>query len=237
MKLKLVMLAMASLVTFNTHATAIDYQHEFKDSSGGEHNDSLRFSTLFDQGLNLSVEARWAQHPNDKSEKKPFNERVDSGTEVIAGYQFDVNKTFSVEPGFSLESTADYNSYRPYLRGKVNVANGLSASLTYRPYYKRNSKNIGTPEKTSEKGYNLTSVIAYDFMNDYTLEYEFDYQNSNEEKNDSSEKNRHMISHDFKLNYQWDKNWRPYMAIGNVPDSGNGNHRQTRYRIGIQYSF
>lgn len=69
MKLKLVTLAMASLVTLNAHATAIDYQHEFKDSSNGEHNDSFKFSTLFEQGFGLSAEAHWAQHPNDKSEK------------------------------------------------------------------------------------------------------------------------------------------------------------------------
>lgn len=96
MKLKLVTLAMASLVTLNAHATAIDYQHEFKDSSNGEHNDSLRFSTLFDQGFGLSAEVRWAQHANDKSQKKPFNERVSSGTEVIASYQHEINKIFSM---------------------------------------------------------------------------------------------------------------------------------------------
>lgn len=58
MKLKLVTLAMASLITLNVHATAIDYQHEFKDSSNREHNDSFKFSTLFEQGFGLSAEAR-----------------------------------------------------------------------------------------------------------------------------------------------------------------------------------
>ncbi|MCW2482339.1 oligogalacturonate-specific porin KdgM family protein, partial [Candidatus Symbiopectobacterium sp. NZEC135] len=132
---------------------------------------------------------------------------------------------------------ADYNSYRPYLRGKANITNDLSVSLTYRPYYKRNSKNIGTPKQTTEKGYNLTSAIAYKFLNDYTFEYELDYQNSNEEKDNPSENKKYAFSHDFKLSYQWDKNWRPYLAVGNVPAIDKGNDRQTRYRIGVQYSF
>ncbi len=237
MKLKLVTLAMASLVTLNAHATAIDYQHEFKDSSNGEHNDSIKFSTMFEQGFGLSAEARGAQHANDKSEKSPFSERVSSGTEVIASYTHDVNKTFSLEPGFSLESTADYNSYRPYLRGKINITDDFSLSLTYRPYYKRISKNIGTQKQTAEKGYNLTSTMAYKFLNDYMFEYELDYQNSNEKKDNPSENKKYTFSHDFKLSYQWDKNWRPYLAVGNVPAVDQGNQRQTRYRIGIQYSF
>ncbi|MGK2946510.1 MAG: hypothetical protein ACSLEL_03180 [Candidatus Malihini olakiniferum] len=79
MQLKLVTLAIASLVTFNTYATIIAYQHKFKDSPSRESNENLRFSTIFNQGLNLSAEARWL-NLNDQSEKKSFNERVDSGT-------------------------------------------------------------------------------------------------------------------------------------------------------------
>lgn len=59
MKLKLVTLAITSLVALNTLAATIDYRHEFKDTSNGDHKDRLLFSHRFEQGFGLSVEARW----------------------------------------------------------------------------------------------------------------------------------------------------------------------------------
>ncbi|MGK2889674.1 MAG: oligogalacturonate-specific porin KdgM family protein [Candidatus Malihini olakiniferum] len=100
---------------------------------------------------------------NDKTPNKPFNESVSNGTEVIASYVYNFNKTFSLEPGSSMKLTSSLNNYRAYLRCQVNVTNDLSVSLRYRPYYKRTIGNIGTSCRTSKNGYNLTSVIAYNF--------------------------------------------------------------------------
>ncbi|MDM7236566.1 oligogalacturonate-specific porin KdgM family protein, partial [Klebsiella grimontii] len=44
-------------------------------------------------------------------------------------------------------------------------------------------------------------------------------------------------THDFKLTYKFDKNWSPYMAIANVSGSKATDERQTRYRVGVKYSF
>ncbi|QZN95317.1 oligogalacturonate-specific porin KdgM family protein [Symbiopectobacterium purcellii] len=237
MKLKLVTLAITSLVALNTFAATIDYRHEFKNTSNGDHKDRLLFSHRFEQGFGLSVEARWGQHANDKTPNKPFNESVSNGTEVIASYLYNFNKTFSLEPGFSLDSTSSVNNYRPYLRGKANLTNDLSVSLRYRPYYKRTSGNIGTSGRTSENGYNLTSVIAYNFLKNYTVEYELDYQKANAAGIKLADNDSYSFGHDVKLSYKWDKNWRPFVAVGNVPESGTTDNRQTRYRVGVQYSF
>lgn len=214
MKLKLV-----------TLAATIDYRHEFKDTSNGDHKERLLFSHSFEQGFGMSVEARWGQRANDKTPNKPFNESVSNGTEVIASYLYNFNKTFSLEPGFSLDSTSSVNNYRPYV------------SLRYRPYYKRTSGNIGTSGRTSENGYNLTSVVAYNFLKDYTIEYELDYQKANDAGIKLADNESYSFGHDVKLSYKWDKNWRPFVAVGNVPESGTTDNLQTRYRVGVQYSF
>ncbi|MBG6244060.1 porin [Candidatus Symbiopectobacterium sp. 'North America'] len=237
MKLKLVTLAITSLVALNTLAATIDYRHEFKDTLNSDHKDRLLFSHRFEQGFGLSVEACWGQHANDKTPNKPFNESVSNGTEVIASYLYNFNKTFSLEPGFSLDSTSSVNNYRPYLRGKANLTNDLSVSLRYRPYYKRTSGNIGTSGRTSENGYNLTSVVAYNFLKDYTIEYELDYQKANAAGIKLADNESYSFGHDVKLSYKWDKNWRPFVAVGNVPESGTTDNRQTHYRVGVQYSF
>ncbi|HFZ9217519.1 TPA: oligogalacturonate-specific porin KdgM family protein, partial [Salmonella enterica subsp. diarizonae serovar 61:r:-] len=44
-------------------------------------------------------------------------------------------------------------------------------------------------------------------------------------------------THDFKVSYSFDKNWKPYVAIGNISGNKDTSERQTRYRLGIKYSF
>ncbi|MGI8472237.1 oligogalacturonate-specific porin KdgM family protein [Pectobacterium brasiliense] len=235
MKVKLLALAVTSLISVNAMAVTIDYRHEMQDKVGNTHKDRLLMSHRFGSGFGLSVEAKWTGA--DKKDQ-PFHETVSNGTEVVASYVYNFNKTFSLEPGFSLDSSSDSNNYRPYLRGKVNITDDVSTSLRYRPYYKRYSKNIGQPKETSENGYNLTAVVSYKFLKDFQVDYEFDYKKSNSTAyTPLADNENYDISHDVKLSYKLDKNWKPYMAIGNVSGSKTTDERQTRYRVGVQYSF
>ncbi|CRY55532.1 MULTISPECIES: oligogalacturonate-specific porin KdgM family protein [Yersinia] len=234
MKIKLLSLAVATLLSTSAVAVTIDYRHEMQDQSGNTHKDRLLMSHRFANGFGLSLEGKW-KGAQDKD--KAFNETVSNGTEVVASYVYKIDKTFSIEPGFSLDSNSTSNNYRPYLRGKANIIDDLSVSLRYRPYYKRTSANINTSKDTSESGYNLTSVISYKIAKDYQLDYEIDYKKANKAGVILSNNESYDWTHDFKLTYKWDKNWSPYMAVGNVSGSKATDERQTRYRVGIKYSF
>lgn len=234
MNIKLLSLAIASLISTSTVAVTIDYRHEMQDQSGNTHKDRLAISHRFANGFGLSLEGKW-KGAQDKD--KAFNETVSNGTEVVASYVYKMDKTFSIEPGFSLDSSSTANNYRPYLRGKANIVDDLSVSLRYRPYYKRTSANINTKKDTSENGYNLTSVISYKISKDYQVDYEIDYKQANKAGVILANNENYDWSHDVKLTYKWDKNWSPYMALGNVSGSKNTDERQTRYRVGVKYSF
>ncbi|CNI29727.1 oligogalacturonate-specific porin protein KdgM [Yersinia massiliensis] len=234
MKIKLLSLAVATLLSTSAIAVTIDYRHEMQDQSGNTHKDRLLMSHRFANGFGLSLEGKW-KGAQDKD--KAFNETVSNGTEVVASYVYKIDNTFSIEPGFSLDSNSTSNNYRPYLRGKANIIDDLSVSLRYRPYYKRTSANINTSKDTSENGYNLTSVISYKIAKDYQLDYEIDYKKANKAGVILSNNESYDWTHDFKLTYKWDKNWSPYMAVGNVSGSKATDERQTRYRVGIKYSF
>ncbi|WP_222424522.1 oligogalacturonate-specific porin KdgM family protein, partial [Yersinia frederiksenii] len=117
------------------------------------------------------------------------------------------------------------------------IIDDLSISLRYRPYYKRTSANINTKKDTSENGYNLTSVLSYKINKEFQLDYELDYKQANKAGVILADNENYDWTHDFKLTYKWDKNWSPYMAVGNVSGSKNTDERQTRYRVGVKYSF
>ncbi|MBP2859035.1 oligogalacturonate-specific porin KdgM [Dickeya oryzae] len=236
MKIKLLTLAVASLVSVNALAVSIDYRHEMHDTAKAEHKDRLVISHRFANGFGLSSEVKWAQSSNDKTPNKPFNEQVSNGTEVIASYVYKFNDVFSIEPGLSLESGSSSNNYRPYLRGRANVTDDLSVALRYRPYFKRNSGNIGK-DNTTDKGYTLTGNIDYNFLQVYTIGYELEYKKATSGETILSDNDDYDITHNVKLSYKWDKNWKPYVEVGNVSGSKSTDERQTRYRVGVQYSF
>ncbi len=232
--LRSILLLTVPLITLSAHAVTFDYRHETNDSGGNNHKDRLSVSHRFANGFGLSLEGKW-KGAQDKD--KAFDETVSNGTEVVASYVHKFNNTFQIEPGFSLESSSSTNNYRPYLRGKVSLTDDISASLRYRPYYKRNASNIGTQKDTSENGYNLTSVLSWKFLKNYQLDYELDYKKANSAGVVLADNESYDWTHDFKLTYKLDKNWSPYMAIGNVSGSKLTDERQTRYRVGVKYSF
>ena len=221
-------------ISIAAHAVTFDYRHETNDKAGNNHKDRLLMSHRFANGFGLSLEGKWK---GSQDKNKAYDETVSNGTEVVASYVHKINKTFQIEPGFSLDTSSSSNNYRPYLRGKANLTDDLSASLRYRPYYKRNSGNIGTSKDTSENGYNLTSVISWKILKDYQLDYELDYKKANSAGVILADNESYDWTHDFKLTYKFDKNWSPYMAIGNVSGSKSTDERQTRYRVGVKYSF
>jgi len=232
--LRTLILLTIPFATVAAHAVTFDYRHEMTDAGGNTHKDRLLMSHRFANGFGLSLEGKWKGAQN---KDKAYNETVSNGTEVVASYVYKFNSAFQLEPGFSLDSSSSSNNYRPYLRGKLNLTDDVSASLRYRPYYKRLSTNIGTSKDTSETGYNLTTVLAWKFLKDYSLEYEFDYKKANSAGVILSDNEDYEWTHDVKLSWNLDKNWAPYTAVGNVPGSKSTDERQTRYRVGVKYSF
>lgn len=56
-------------------------------------------------------------------------------------HKFD--QKWSLEAGFSLDSSSRYSNYLPFLRGGYKVDDDLGITLRYRHYYKRISYNKG----------------------------------------------------------------------------------------------
>ncbi|HDG1680040.1 TPA: hypothetical protein PFE14_000460 [Kluyvera ascorbata] len=70
---------------------------------------------------------------------------------------------------------------------------------------------------------------AWTFEGNYLYKKSEDYNRYNNGKDD--------YELDLKVAYSIDKNWKPYAQIGNVSVSSDEDDRQTRYRVGVQYTF
>lgn len=232
--IRLLLLTMMFLTSVSSWAVVIDYRHEINDRVGNSHKDRLLLSHRFANGFGLSLEGMWKGSQN---KDKALHETVSNGTEVVLSYVYKINPTWQVEPGFSLVSGSSTNNYRPYLRGRYTLSEDVNVSLRYRPYFLRSSGNIGTEKRTSENGYNLTGVFAWNFYKDYYVAYELDYKKSNSDGVVLANNKSYEVNHDVFFSYKFDRNWQPYIAIGNIPGSTLTNERQTRYRMGVMYTF
>ncbi len=190
-------------------------------------------------GLGLSSEVKWKQAGKDTTPDRPYSEQVSNGTEVTASYLYKFNKMFNVESGFNLVTDSTGNTYRPYIRGGVNFTDSLYYTLRYRPFYQRFSEKINAPSNpdTNLKGYTITSVLGYKFLDNFTVEYELEYNKNTRAGVFRYDNDTDNVTHDVKLAYKIDKNWTPYVQLANVEYSGTSDERQTRYRIGVLYNF
>ncbi|GKW21900.1 porin [Pectobacterium araliae] len=239
MKAKILTMVVTSLISLSSMAVTIDYRHEMKDTAKNDHKDRLLMSHRFDNGFGLSMEAKWGQSDNDKTPNKPYNETVSTGTEVTASYQYKFNKTFGVETGLNMVSSSKDNNYRPYVKGTANITDSLYYGLRYRASYLRKSDSIGTTAPSDMKGYTITSTLGYKLPANFVIEYEFEYDKKTKAGSVGylADNENHDMTHDVKLAYKFDKNWTPYVQVGNVSGSKFTDERQTRYRVGVQYNF
>ncbi|MEI7377016.1 oligogalacturonate-specific porin KdgM family protein [Dickeya chrysanthemi] len=240
MKFKILTLMVASVVSMSSMAVTFDYRHEMKDTPKAEHKDRLLISHRFENGFGLSSEVKWGQSSSDKTPNKPYNEQVSNGTEVTASYLYKFDKMFNVETGFNLVTDSSTNNYRPYIKGGVNFTDDIYYTLRYRPFYKRYSGSTNAPaEFTNMKGYTITSVLGYKFLNNFTVEYELEYNKQTKAGTSAYlyDNDNDNLTHDVKLAYKIDKNWTPYVQVANVEYNGTSDDRQTRYRVGVQYNF
>ncbi|MBA0166210.1 oligogalacturonate-specific porin KdgM family protein [Pectobacterium sp. CFBP8739] len=239
MKAKILTMMVTSLISLSSMAVTIDYRHEMKDTKSADHKDRLLMSHRFDNGFGLSMEAKWGQSDKDNTPNKPYNETVSSGTEVTASYLYKFDKTFGVETGLNMVSSSKDNNYRPYIKGTANITDSLYYGLRYRASYLRKSDNIGTTNPSDMKGYTITSTLGYKLPANFVIEYEFEYDKKTKAGSVGylADSENYDTTHDVKLAYKADKNWTPYVQVGNVSGSKTTDERQTRYRVGVQYSF
>ncbi|RRO10256.1 oligogalacturonate-specific porin KdgM family protein [Pectobacterium aquaticum] len=242
MKVKILTMVVTSLISLSSMAVTIDYRHEMKDTAKNDHKDRLLMSHRFDNGFGLSMEATWKQSGKDNTPNKPYNETVSNGTEVTASYLYKFDKTFGLEAGLNMVSTSDNNNYRPYIKGTANITDSLYYGLRYRASYLRVSGDIGKSSVTNPTditGYTITSTLGYKLPANFVVEYEFEYDKKTKAGSVGyiADNDNYGLTHNVKLAYKYDKNWTPYAEVGNVVGSTTTDERQTRYRVGVQYSF
>jgi len=224
---KLITFGMLALVSASANAVTIDLRHEYTDDSKAQ-KDRVLISHRFANGFGFSVEAK--SKSGGEHSDKAFNDIVDNGSEYVLSYQFSAAPGITLQPGFALETSSSKAIYKPYIRGQYSFASGVYFAARYRYEYVRDTA-IGKDDEHINRG---DVWLGYK-TGPWTFEGNYLYKKSEDYNRYDSGKDDYEL--DLKVAYSIDKNWKPYAQIGNVSVNSTDDDRQTRFRVGVQYSF
>ncbi|MFS2225135.1 oligogalacturonate-specific porin KdgM family protein [Pantoea sp. B65] len=207
-------------------AVTIDLRHEWLDDSKAN-KDRVLVSHRFDNGFGFSLETKWKS--GGEHQDKPFNDVVGSGTESTISYQFKMSPEWFIQPGFTLESYNSGSIYKPYLTTGYNFKSGIYLNARYRYEYTRETEEGEDDEKVNRGEF----WLGYRYQ-DLRFEYNYIYKSSDQIRFDNK---KWDYEHNVRVLWNINQNWAPYTEVGNVSVRKTTDERQTRFRIGVQYSF
>lgn len=232
MKTKLTAIFVIAMASGQASALTIDYRHQYTDT--GTNADRLLLSHRFANNIGVSLENTYRSGAGAHKEdaKKPYSEMGSNGVATSVNYLYKVTPNFSLQPAFMLEMFESKNVSKPSLKAQYNFTKDFYVSARYRYEYVRNTQKKGLDDHINRGdfwvGYNFGKIgVAYNYM--YR---KGDLIRANNKKYDDW--------HNIRLQYKYDKNWLPYVEVGNTTDTSNktaDGGRQTRFRIGVAYTF
>ena len=224
---KTLALAVLTGMSFAASAVTVDLRHEYIDS--GSNADRVAVSHRFDNGFGFSVEAKW-KSGGDKADQ-PFADVVGNGHEDQISWRWKANDNFSLTPAFTIESTDSRTIYKPNLQAQYGWDNGIYVAARYRYEYTRYPSNANKDDDKVNRGDAWFGFA----LGDWRTELNYVYAKSTEGVIRNNNKD-YSTEYNVKVAYKWDKNWSPYAEVGNVGVKDT-DERQTRFRVGVAYSF
>lgn len=230
-------LATFSFATYaNDYKTTVEYRHEYKD---GSKKFSDRFKVFLDTGNNIGFEldARY----NNEEENKQYDSMSMNGSEFSAFYYKSLTENLVGVAGTSLDFNPDGLVYVPYVRLNYKFDNGIRTQVRYKwklwDYGMVGQNGQSYHSKIQE----LDTWLGYSTGN-WDFQSEFQYWKEMEANGLALYDNKDTnYLYNFRIMYsiftESGTKWRPFVEVGNVSQSRYTDDRQTRYRVGVKYTW
>nr|WP_024967359.1 oligogalacturonate-specific porin KdgM family protein [Pantoea sp. IMH] len=219
------LLLLLPLVATSAQAVYVDVRHEYLDDSKANY-DRAYISHRFDNGFGFAIEAISKSGGDDSN--KAFNDMEVQGNEYTASYQFSTGAV-AWQPGMVLETGNGYSVYKPYFRATWKLDDSWWLGARYRYEYIRRSSDIRDDDTI-----NRMDVWAGYKWNKFDWTLEGIYKRA--DKYDLYDNSKNNYEYNFRTAYLTG-NWSPFIEVGNVSVRSTSDERQTRFRIGVGYTF
>ncbi|WP_279450819.1 oligogalacturonate-specific porin KdgM family protein [Aeromonas hydrophila] len=217
----------------NDYKTTVEYRHGYAD--GSKKNDD-RFKIYVDTGKNIGFELD-ARYGNSNP-SQVFDSTYLDGSELCAFYYKALNKNLTGLVGTSFDVSSSGAVHIPFVRLNYRFDNGFRIQGRYKwkfwDYEMTNPQtNVGYRSKIQE----FDTWVGYKY-NQWDFEYQLDvFKQMADGAMPEFNGKDYDTQHNVKVSYAWDGNWKPFIEVGNIREDRYTSNRQTRYRIGIKYTW
>lgn len=219
----------------------VDYRHDYRDHYG-ENYDRICLIGVLDNGVGFYVDSSFHSWGDTAPGSEDYHDGQwgdfgTNATEMSLWWKYNIAGTgWSVTPGIITESTSITTGYKPYVRLQYNTDFGLWAAVRPRFDYWRYDGDTG-----DQKNARIDAWIGYNYGNfgiNYNYTHWWTVDDVDGHKRHAYNGNEWNYEHNVAVNYRIG-NWNPYMEIGNIaaPGTVEKSGRQTRVRLGVQYTF
>lgn len=215
----------------NDYKTTVEYRHEYRDGSKKQND---RFKVFLDTGEKIGFEFD-ARYGN--KDDKAFDAIYLSGSELNVFYYTNITSKTIFLTGNSFDFSPGGVVYVPFIRLNYNFDNGFRINGRY----KWKIWDYGM-EGDNHKNYH-SKIQQFDTFVGYKSEYfDFEYEldlfmemasNALPQYNNK----KWDYENNLRFLYNANKNWRPFIEIGDVRQNRYNSERQIRYRIGLKYTW
>lgn len=215
-------------------AASINLRHEYMpDRDSNPHRDRITVSHRFANGVGFSVEAKWRHQDSSSNEGM-----TSSGHEVGVSYNYKINDTFTIQPSYAADSSADGNSitHKYNVRGIAKITDNWGANLRYRYGYASDSRV--DRDNSSYHQFNLVNTYSVSWGR---IGMDLEYKDLESGKGGWKDKDQDHLVNFFGEYDQFESGWVPFAEVGFLTNDNNNNgikdDHSIRYRVGVKYSF
>ncbi|MFQ1596209.1 oligogalacturonate-specific porin KdgM family protein [Aeromonas veronii] len=217
----------------NDYKTTVEYRHGYADGSK-KHDD--RFKVYVDTGKNIGFELD-ARYGNSNP-SQVFDSTYLDGSELCAFYYKALNKNLTGLVGSSFDVSSNGAVHIPFVRLNYSFDNGFRVQGRYKwKFWDYETINPVTNYGYRSKIQEFDAWVGYKY-NGFDFEYQLDlFKQMASGAMPEFNGKEYDTQHNIKISYAIDKNWKPFFEIGNLREDRYSDNRQTRYRIGIKYTW
>ena len=233
------LIAIATLgLSFQAYADSanINYRHQFTEEDS-RHADRIKLGYRMDSGLGFEAEIKY-KTAGDR-EDVAYDNMVNNGHEFTVSYNYKLSSQSTLTPAFQMDSSSDSTTYKFGLKYNYKINDTWYVATRLRHDARRLDRDQideskGDRAKDNQNTTRYEGWLGYTPKGPWAFEYQYihfatDYIRYDNKKSDYEQ--------NFIIKYKLDKQWTPFMEIGDVKVSSTTDDRQARWRLGIQYNF
>lgn len=230
------LISIGSQAVANEYKTTIEYRHQYVDGSN-MHSDRIKAFLDTGKGVGFELDARY----NNAQPDQMYDSMTMNGSEFSVFHYKRLNPNMIGLYGLSLDFATAGLVYVPYIRLNYKFENNIRIQARYK--WKLWDYAIAGPIGNSYHS-KIQEIDAWLGYNTQKWDFQYGFQIWKEmEDNALPQFNGNKINylHNLRVMYTYktedETTWRPFVEVGNVSQSRYTDNRQTRYRVGIKYTW